>query len=106
VRRPFWALRIGRKRQARGWRKSRRTRSHIDRHAQRFEDFLDGRAAIDRGIDVKAEAIVAARRDRNGDRNQFLSSAVERPFRQRALGQSRESLHHFTSAAAQDLSPR
>src|SRR5271163_4900640 len=52
---------------------------------------LTGCAAIDRGIDVKAEPIVAARCDRNGDRRFAVECAPR---------QSRESLHHFSDAAA------
>ena len=54
-------LRVGGKRVARVHRG--RSRSHIDRHAQRFEDFLARRAAIDRRLDVKTDAVVAARRN-------------------------------------------
>ena len=42
----------------RGW-----SSSHIDRHGQRFEDFLARRAVIDGGLDVKPDAVVAARRN-------------------------------------------
>ena len=40
----------------------RRAGAHVDRHAQRFQHFLARGAALDGGLGVKGDAIVAALR--------------------------------------------
>src|SRR5208337_650129 len=58
-------------------------------------------AALDGGLGVKGDAIVATRRDRDRERDQLFRLHVECARRKRGLRDSREALHHVACAAAQ-----
>src|SRR5579864_7834866 len=78
-----------------------RTGAHVDRHAERLQHFLARGAAVDRRLGVEGNAIVAARRDRDRERDQLFRLDVERARRERGLRDPREALHHVACAGAQ-----
>ena len=50
---------------------------------------------------MERNAVVAARRDRDAERDQLLGLDVERVGRERRLGERRKLLHYFGRADAQ-----
>ncbi len=47
-----------------------RAGAHVDRHAQRLQHLLARGAALNGGLGVESDAIIAARRDRDRERDQ------------------------------------
>ncbi len=78
-----------------------RSRPHVDRHAKCLEDFLARGPLIDRGLDMKGDAVIATRGHADTKGDQFLGLGVQRIGFEGRLRDGGEPLHHVRRARAQ-----